>query len=155
MGDRGPSRKPTELKILHGETRKERLNPNKPKPAAGGLTRPADMDDRAKRVWDRQVRAMRLTGVLTIVDTDVLRAYCEAVSRYETAAKLIQSSGPVVRGQNGQLVKNPLHQVVRDNAMLIRLLGRDLGFAPGAREGITVPDGDEGSAFDDWAAGAG
>lgn len=155
MGERGPARQPTALKLLKGETRKERLNRNAPKPAAGGLTMPADMDARAKTVWQRQVKAMRLTGVLTVVDTDMLRAYCEAVSRYEAAAKLIQTSGPLVRGQKGELVKNPLHQIVRDNAALIRLLGRDLGFAPGAREGITVPDDDEESAFDRWAAGAG
>lgn len=154
MGARGPARQPTELKLLKGETRSERLNRNKPKPA-GGLTMPADMDARAKAIWRRQVGAMRLTGVLTVVDTDLLRAYCEAVSRYEAAAKLIATSGPLVRGQRGELVKNPLHQVVRDNAALARLIGRDLGFAPSSREGITVPEGDEESAFGSWERGAG
>jgi P27 family predicted phage terminase small subunit len=157
VGERGPSRKPTELKLLRGETRKERLNPNRPRPAGTGPTMPADMDRRAKAVWQRQVTALRLTGVLTVVDTDNLRAYCEAVARYEAAARLLQDSGPLVKGERGQLVKNPLHQIVRDNAMLIRLIGRDLGFAPGAREGIQVGGaGDEElTPFEQWEAGAG
>jgi phage terminase small subunit len=101
VGERGPSRKPTELKLLRGETRKERLNPNRPRPAGTGPTMPADMDRRAKAVWQRQI--------------------------------------------------------VRDNAMLIRLIGRDLGFAPGAREGIQVGGaGDEElTPFEQWEAGAG
>lgn len=156
MGERGPAPSPTALKLLKGERNQDRLNRNAPKPRGTGPLKPADMDVRAKRVWDRQVKAMRLTGVLTVVDTDNLRAYCEAVARYEAAAKLYAGSGPLVRGQKGELVKNPLHQIIRDNSMLMRLLGRDLGFTPSAREGIQVGDGEgeERSAFAEWEANA-
>lgn len=102
---------------------------------------PAGMSRAAQTVWRRQTRAMALTGVLTIVDADSLRAYCDAVARYAQAERAYQKLGPLVPGaRQGELVKNPLHQVVRDNAALIRLFARELGFVPGAREGLTVTD---------------
>jgi phage terminase small subunit len=51
------------------------------------------------------------------------------------------------------LVKNPLHQIVRDNAMLIRLFGRELGFLPSAREGLRVRDDEARDPLDEWIAG--
>lgn len=138
--DRGGRRhKPTELKLLRGETRKERLNPDKPRPEGAQPIRPTGMSARARAIWTRQVRAMEKTGVLTPVDSDTLRAYCDAVARYEEAEKLYRTQGPLVVGARaGELVKNPLHQVVRDNAMLIARLATLLAFVPSAREGIRV-----------------
>ena len=138
MGSRGPAPMPTRLKILHGETRSSRLNRNEPRP--GGQPRmPADMSDEAKRVWRRVIRDFGATGVLTAVDADALRTYCEAVVRYVQAARTLEASGPLVRGaRSGELVKNPLHQVVRDNAILLRAFARELGLTPSARTGLTI-----------------
>lgn len=155
MGRRGPAPLPTALKVLRGETRPQRLNPNAPKPVQKLPIPPDDMDGRARDVWDRQIESMGATGVLTVVDGDALRAYCEAVSRYEVAARLLAQSGPLVKGaRSGELVKNPLHQVARDNAMLIRLFARDLGFIPSGREGLHPGGlGEEADPFDAWEAG--
>lgn len=156
MGKRGPAPLPTPIKLLRGEKRADRLNENAPKPAGGGPIPRDDMDARAREVWDRQTASMAASGVLTVVDGDALRAFCEAVSRYEEAARLLATSGPLVVGaRTGELVKNPLHQVVRDNAMLIRLLARDLGFVPSGREGITPGDIADDDPFDAWVAKGG
>jgi P27 family predicted phage terminase small subunit len=97
------------------------------------------------------------TGVLTGVDTDALRIYCEAVVRYEYAAVRLEQSGPLVRSaerRSGELVKNPLHQIVRDNADLVRAFARELGFTPSARSALTAVKGsDEPDALDRWLAG--
>lgn len=188
MGSRGPAPLPTPIKRMRGETRKERLNDNAPRPIRMLPTAPADLGTRAREVWDRQIASMGATGVLTPVDGDALRAYCEAVERYEEAARLLRGSGPLVRGARsggcstcghgqdqhrggktcrtagcscqaltgGEWVRNPLHQIARDNAMLIRLFARDLGFVPSGREGLH-PGGieEEEDAFDAWlGAGA-
>ena len=138
MGSRGPAPLPTKLKILHSETRAARLNRNEPKP--GGQPRmPPDMSDEAKRVWRRVIRDFGATGVITAVDADALRTYCEAVVRYVQAARTLEASGPLVRGaRSGELVKNPLHQIVRDNAILLRGFARELGLTPSARTGLTI-----------------
>jgi P27 family predicted phage terminase small subunit len=97
---------------------------------------PPDLDHRSRAVWGRVLRDFGKTGVIRSLDEDALRCYCEAVSRYETAAALLLSSGPLIRGRGGELVRNPLHQIVRDNANLIRIYARELGLTPAARVGL-------------------
>jgi len=152
MGDRGPSKMPTALKILHGETRPSQTNRTAPKPRGNRPIMPRDLEPAARKVWRRSMAAMGQTGVLTAADRDSFRAYCEAVVRYEEAATLLARSGPLVKGaRTGDLIKNPLHQIVRDNAMLIRLFARELGFLPAAREGLRGPGGVE-DPFTNWLA---
>lgn len=144
---------PTALKLLRGERRSARLNRHEPKPLPNQPVMADGMSKDSQAIWDRIMRDYAQTGVLTAVDTDILRAYCEAVVRYEHAAALLEQSGPLVRGaRQGELVKNPLHQIVRDNADLMRAMARELGFTPSARSaliGIKVPDVDP---LDAWAA---
>ena len=91
----------------------------------------------AQKVWRRVVRSYGSTGVLTAVDADAVRVYCDAVVRYVQADDALQRSGPLVRGARaGELVKNPLHQIVRDNAVLVRAFARELGLTPSARGGL-------------------
>lgn len=156
MGSRGPAKMPTPLKVLHGERREARLNRGRPEPRARRPVMPPDMSDGAKRVWRRIMRDFGHTGVLTAVDADSFRAYCEAVTRYVQANTLLEQSGPLVRGGHGtDLVKNPLHQIVRDNAALIRAFARELGFAPAAREGLHAGRAAGVDPLEAWLEGAG
>jgi P27 family predicted phage terminase small subunit len=116
---------------------------------------PAGMSAAAQAIWKRIICDYSHTGVLTSVDTDAFRVYCEAVVRYEHAAAMLEQSGPLVRGaRRGDLVKNPLHQVVRDDADLIRAFARELGFTPSARSALTaVKESEEDDATSRWMAG--
>ena len=117
---------------------------------------PLDMGPVATTVWRRVLREMGATGVISAVDADVLRIYCESVARYLYAAQMLEGSGPLVRGQKDELVKNPLHQIVRDNAVLVRALARELGLTPSARAGLSgrqPPDADPFADFLDGPAG--
>ena len=110
---------------------------------------PAGMSKDAQAVWRRVMRDYGHTGVITAADTDVFRAYCDAVARYEKAAQLLEDMGPLVRGaRRGELVKNPLHQVVRDNALLVRQYGRELGLTPSSRTGLTGKPAGTGDPLD-------
>lgn len=150
MGKRGPAKMPTALKVLHGETRPERLNRDAPAPFGGLPVMPRGMSPRAQTVWRRQIKSMGKTGVLTAVDGDSLRCYVEAVDRYITAAEMLAEAGPLIVGQKDNQVRHPLAQIVRDNAMLIRQFGRDLGFLPSAREGLHVVGDAERDPLADW-----
>ena len=145
---------PTELKVLHGERRPSRLNRNAPK-AKNVPVMSAGMSAPAQAIWNRLTADYGHTGVLTSVDTDALQIYCEAVVRYRHGAKMLEQSGPLVRGaRRGDLIKNPLHQVVRDDADLIRAFARELGFTPSARSALTaMKEPEEGDALDRWLAG--
>ena len=144
---------PTKLKLLRGETRPSRLNRSEPTPRSTRPRMPLDMSPAAIAVWRRVLREMGATGVITSADGDVLRTYCESVARYGYAAKLLETSGPLVRGQKGELVKNPLHQVVRDNAVLVRSLARELGLTPAARANLHGNPEPERDPFADFLDG--
>ncbi len=138
-----PPRTPTKLKVLRGEARPSRLNRSEPQPRGARPRMPLDMSPAAQAIWRRVVRAMSTTGVITAADADILRAYCEAASRYAHAARTLEQTGPLItaagRGaRRGELVKNPLHQIVRDNALLLRATARELGLTPAARAGLQV-----------------
>ena len=133
MGLRGPAPAPTQVKLMRGETRPSRVNYREPSPPSGLPAMPADMSDEAKAVWRRVVENMGQTGVIRAVDLDVLRCYCEAVSRYTQAMRLY--SGPLLKTNSG-LVKNPLHQIVREDSEAIRRFARELGLSPSARSGL-------------------
>ena len=155
MGRRGPAPTPSRVKRLRGETRPSRLNFAEPMPSADLPKMPADMSADAKVVWRRVMRTMGHTGVIRAADADVLRCYCEAMVRYVQAADLYGRSGPLVRGVHrgaGELVKTPLHQVVRDHADQVRLFARELGLSPSARAGLRI---ESERAFDSLTADIG
>jgi P27 family predicted phage terminase small subunit len=125
------------VKILRGETRPSRVNYREPIPSSDFPKMPADMDAEAKAVWRRTTSSMGQLGVIRAPDTEILRCYCEWVNRYAQAARLYAASGPLVR-RDGGLVKNPLHQVIRDDSDQIRLFACELGLSPSARVGLHV-----------------
>ena len=101
---------------------------------------PDDLGPDVAVVWSRTLAELGPSGVLTGADRDVLRLYCEAVVRSEQSARLLAGSGPLIRGaRTGELIKNPLHQITRDNATLVLGLARELGLTPSARSGIRAP----------------
>jgi P27 family predicted phage terminase small subunit len=97
---------------------------------------PADMCPAAKIVWQRVLRTWG--PVIKVSDADCLRCYCEAVARYNVASRLYDKTGPVVAGFGGAMVKNPLHQIVRESAEQVRAFARELGLTPSARAGLKV-----------------
>ena len=139
MGRRGPAPTPTAVKLARGETRPSRLDYEEPTPRRRLPSMPKDIDPEARKVWRRILREMGETGVITAADADLLRAYCEAVASYVRNRRLMSESGAVVRGARGRdLVKSPLHQIVREERDAIRLLARELGLSPSARVGLRI-----------------
>src|SRR3990172_6242283 len=137
MGKRGPAPTPTALKVLRGKPRPPRNNPPEPAPVGELTPIPADSSPEAQAVWRRVLKEFGHTGVIRGADNDVMRIYCETVARYEKASRLLDASGPLVKGaRSGEAVKNPLHQIVRDNAVLVRSLASELGLTPAARGGL-------------------
>jgi P27 family predicted phage terminase small subunit len=108
---------------------------------------PQAMDEIARQVWRRVMREMGAAGVITGADLDILRCYCEAVSRYVEAQQLYAQASPLLKDR-GHLVKNPLHQIVRDSADQVRLLARELGLSPAARANLQLTIGHEAPDID-------
>ncbi|CAN5671081.1 phage terminase small subunit P27 family [soil metagenome] len=142
MGRRGPVPAPDAAKIARGETRPSRLGGREPLPRRRLPTLPREMSAKAKAVWRRVLRAMAATELITEADRDILRTYCEAVALYERDVALLAAAMPLLAGaRNKELVRNPLHQIVRDDRDAIRLLARELGLSPSARANLQVQAG--------------
>lgn len=155
MGERGPQKLPTKLKLLRGERKASRLNRDAPAPRSRRPVMPAGMTPGAARVWRRVMLEFGATGIITAVDAPILRLYCEAVDRGVEAATSLAVTGALIRGaRRGDLIKNPLHQIVRDNADLVIRLARELGLSPGSREGLRNPAAGV-DPLDAWMAGSG
>ena len=137
MGRRGPAPTPTGVKLRQGETRPSRVNRMEPLPRHAAPAMPRGMEPEARKTWRRVVREMRGTDVILAADADVLRCYCEAVAAYVRSATMLAGSTVLVR-RDGELAKNPLHQVVRDNRDAVRLFARELGLSPSARASLRV-----------------
>lgn len=143
MGRRGPAPEPDEAKIARGETRPSQLRGNGTASAVrpGAPTMPRGMKPRAQSVWKALLRDAP-PSMISRLDAHVLRVFCESVVRYEEASAMYAELPPLIEGRKG-LVKNPLAQVVRDQADLIRLFGRELGLSPAARAGLVGAIGGE------------
>ncbi len=129
---------PTHIKKLAGNPGKRPINDTEPQPA-GAPVPPKEMTRAAKDVWKRLVGSMP-PEVYTGADTDILAAYCEAVSNWRAATKLIAARGfePMVPGSTGQLVVNPVYRLQSDQARLIKEIGQRLGLDPIARQQINA-----------------
>ncbi len=136
MGQRGPAPTSSRLKLLKGETRPSRVNYEEPLPRRADFSPPKDISPQARGIWEEVIEAVAHTGMLTSADLHTLRLYCEAAIRYRQAEQMYLETGPLTRGQNGEVVKSPLHQIVRDNAVLMLQLASKLGLTPAARSGL-------------------
>jgi P27 family predicted phage terminase small subunit len=135
---RGRAPTPTKLRLLHGEHRPSRINANEPVPAAMEPVAPEWFTVEARAVWDRVTYQLKMMELLTAADQDALVVYCEAVVNYEAAVKLVSKAGLLIRGRDGNVVKNPAVQMVRDFGATIRVMSGEFGLTPAARVGLST-----------------
>lgn len=139
MAKTGRPAKPTALKVLHGESRPSRLNAHEPQPPTTPLEPPPGLSDDARSVWDyycQQVGAMRL---LTSADRDALAVLCNAVVMERRASLILSQSSVIIRGQRGNMVRNPAVQVWRDAAAVVKAMCGEFGLTPSARASWAGP----------------
>jgi P27 family predicted phage terminase small subunit len=78
--------------------------------------------------------------VLTRADSQVLERMAVAWATFTATTILINGSGPLMKGQHGELVRNPLLAVRRLATNEMECCGLALGLSPLARTRITAPE---------------
>jgi P27 family predicted phage terminase small subunit len=144
MGKRGAAPAPTGLRLVRGD-RKDRINSNEPQPREGIPQCPVDAAPAVHEVWDYTIAELEHMKVVTLADRDALYAYCEAVAQHREVSRQLATEGFAVRGMNGGMVKNPLIQIQRDAAALIRSFAQEFGLTPSARSTIKMHVNDTGA----------
>src|ERR1700675_2300685 len=151
MGRRGPSPKPTALRILQGNPGKIGLNPHEPKlpQAAIDLKPPAFLSTAAEQVWQRLVPDLRAAGLLTSIDVDLLAAYFSPHARWRAAEDFLAAKGfsYIIRGEPTKneplgrvkyVQQYPQVAIAHKALHFLGRLGADLGLSPAARSRIHV-----------------
>lgn len=134
---RGRKPTPTVLKLVAGQTRKDRLNDDEPQPGEGVPECPSEHPD-VRLVWDYILNQLTRMRVVTMADRDALGAYCEAVVQHRVASEMLARDGLVIAGSHGGLVSHPAQKIQREAANQIRAFGTEFGLTPSARTRIKV-----------------
>src|SRR5690349_1761687 len=80
MGERGPARKPTALRVLEGDQSHRPPNRREPKPKIRADTprAPEHLEAVARATWNRLAPELHRLGLLTDVDLELFESYCVA-----------------------------------------------------------------------------
>jgi P27 family predicted phage terminase small subunit len=104
MGQRGPAPLPSAARKARGDSRKigsrklKELGATEPRPAKGIPEMPESLSDGAKQEWDRLVPDLAaVDGLLALIDSDALSAYCEDVATLRSLRETHQRLGNVGR----------------------------------------------------------
>lgn len=139
--------KPAALKRLDGNPGKRPIA-NEPEPTKGAPKPPPALRGEALAEWGRIVPELDALGLLAKVDRGYLVAYCEAWSSFDAAREVVAELGPLVEGRDGNLVKNPAAQIMKDSADMMLKFGSRFGLSPvdRARLSVSEPEEDSGPA---------
>jgi|GEM_PF-925048 len=141
MGQRGP--KPGQFKMRPVPAGSSLAKSSGPRYATGEPDMPKHLGKAARAVWKRTVREMTAAGTLTLVDRDILAAYCVAVGDLETLSRDIDADGLMVdvptvdrNGRpTGATLRKPHPGLKWRSDLLnkVRQLAAELGLTPAAR----------------------
>jgi len=92
-------RKPTALKLLHGEKDKKRINQNEPAPTPGIPQPPVHLDEVALACWHRTCKTLNEMHVLTMADGECVAMFCQDYSRWFAASQAVDAQGMIVDGK--------------------------------------------------------
>jgi P27 family predicted phage terminase small subunit len=154
MSTRGRRPKPTAVKELAGNPGHRPLNASEPQPRASRATTPRGLGAEGGRFWRKYAPALAALGVLTEVDEPALRMAAEHFELALRAAKELRQgvvipshdgtqeatiqTGLLMEDADGNLRKNPLLQVLRDQSAALRSYLTEFGMTPAARSKLHV-----------------
>lgn len=137
-GERGPESDPLPLRVLKGEAHPSELAAAEAeaeeeleaeRPPAPPLKPPPGMSRKALYVWRELIESMG-SDTVAIRYKHQLAEYCEAVVRARECRADLATRGLMVKGQKGEMVKNPSNQLLREAVAVMVSLGDRFGLSP-------------------------
>ncbi len=138
MGRRGPPKKPTKLKKLHGTVRRKDLDRNEPKPNPLAPECPDWLPGEAKTKWKELAPEMERLGLLTSLDGPAFSMLLLHWFLAVDAARRITAEGLVSKDERELPRKHPLGQVLRDNSQMFGKYATEFGLSPSTREHLDI-----------------
>lgn len=139
MGQRGPTPKPTALKMLEGTYRPDRANGSEVFPDLPvDLDAPEYLTDAARTKWNETAPVLARNGLLTECDVDALAVYCQTWVRWLEAEAAIETEGTTSVAKTGYQQVSPWVTIAKQCRSDLLKYGDRLGLNPSARGRIAV-----------------
>lgn len=148
MGARGPSPKPTALKIIQGNPGHRPLNKREPKPAPVAPPCPDWLDADAKREWKRVAPELEKLGLLTRVDMAALAGYCQSYATWRACQMVLAKQGMTFETATGYVTQRPEVSIGNKALDQVRAFCAQFGLTPSARARMTLPEQDHAEEND-------
>ena len=137
----GPNNtKPTKLHVLHGTDRADRQYPDEPEPDVAPPDLPPGLGYYGKQKWQELAPKLTKVGLLTEIDHDLLRAYCEAYERFRRANRRLHKAYANDEIDPGDMRKIEISAEKAESSL--RLLANEFGLSPSARRGLSIEKDD-------------
>lgn len=143
-GASGRPRKPTALKLLHGDFQKDpqRRNKREPKAPSGRPACPRYLKGEERKAWQRITKLLKEMKVLSKADSESLELYSVTYAQWRSARVTCDSEGmtyAVVDAQGNTTHKrHPAQQIMKDNAAVMIKLLTEFGLTPSSRTRVQI-----------------
>lgn len=149
---KGRKPKPSNLKILQGTARKDRMNKRVPNVKTKIPSFPTGLPKMAKTEWDRISKELFDLGMLTEIDRAALVAYCVVWARWLAAERDIKKAGLVVSVVDSQGRKqkrqNPYLKIAESSLAILKSYLTEFGMTPSSRTRVSVNPNGNGNGND-------
>jgi P27 family predicted phage terminase small subunit len=135
----GRPRKPTALKILHGDFAKDpqRRNHDEPQIESAEPDCAAWIVGEARAEWKRVTSELSSMKVVTPPDRAAIEAYCSIYARWRDALKAVKKSGLIIETEHGPR-ENPACKIAARCEDQIHKYLCQFGLTPAARSRVNV-----------------
>ena len=140
---RGPSPKPTAMKIAAGNPGKRPLPENEPEVEPALMDAPEHLSAAAKEEWARVSPKLFAARIVTELDRATLTGYCEAWGNYVAASLQVQKYGAVLLSvQSKSPYISPYLNVMTIALKHMNSFGMEMGMTPASRTKVSTAGGE-------------
>lgn len=141
---------PTNIKVVKGTVRKNRVNKDEPKPKSDDVSMPDTLSDKAEKCWKQVSDHLKEAGLLTNVDQNALVMYCETFAKWQEANDMVTKKGPLHKTPNGHIQPSPFISIANKYFNQCKSMMTEFGMTPSSRSGISSSKGKD-SESDPWS----
>lgn len=136
-------RKPTALKILHGDFDKDpqRRNHQEPLPSVDCPQCPTDLGVVGRNEWKRICKELEMLGVISLAERPAILRYCHAYQQHHDFERQVKKDGRwQTNYKTGAITEHPASKAARDLVnQMIKLLS-SFGMTPTSRTRLAVKE---------------
>jgi P27 family predicted phage terminase small subunit len=144
----GRPTKPTQLKMISGTARADRINKREPIPTGNLVDAPNHLTPDQIEIWKFAIENAP-SGLLKRLDTSVLETWVVSYDHYKKLNESVQKEGFVFLSPNGYPITHPNMTQLNKQAMIMLRAANEMGFTPASRSKIVVNE--EKVKDDPWA----